>query len=518
MPPTDAQLERLASVLCNRDYNRGYNNALFEDMGQIPAPLPETMICAGGCQRELPSSELRNIGHGRMCENCISDLYVECADCGCTLHYDEWGECDDLRIGPDDVYRCIPCDRATFAICTYCGRHARRSDGNVRVDPDNPEREYCQGCWDNIWCECPVCSEILRAQDGFFAPGQRRRLCEDCFNQDYFRCSACGDSFSRSDIMGWDGDPFCEGCYGRADVWKVQPWSGEATTFDKVGSERRYGVELETRSCDEHTTLHGKTEWGCVYECSTPGREMVSPILQGDEGFAEIREMCDIAASKRWTVDRSCGLHAHFDARDLSSDQLLRIAYAYRKTYSLWKKFVNGDRAGNSMCGSPQYTTDDIRAAEHIEDFVEPRDRFEFVNWRAYIRHGSIEVRIYQGTLKAREICNWVKLHLAFIDAVKEWTFDELDEILGGIARKNWAGLVDLIDDTDLLDYWRRKAARQGNDFPAIWAGETEAKSKPKVKKPKAELRERRLVVPSGHCGAEHCDDCNREFGRMYYA
>jgi len=264
---------------------------------------------------------------------------------------------------------------------------------------------------------------------------------------------------------------YCENCYGRADTWKVQPWSGRATSFKRVGSERRFGVEIETEGCDGYRSLHGATEWGCVYECSTPGKEFISPILQGDAGFNEIYDFCQIAEDKDWTVDRSCGLHVHLDLSNDSTEECLHIAYAYRRTYPMWKKFVSANRSRNSMCGSPQYTCDDIRTFEHVEDFAEERDRFEFVNWRAYIRHRSFEVRIYFGTLNAREICNWIALHARFMDAVKALTYDEIDGLFGHISRKHWEGVCTAIDDTNLLDYWCRKASQRSNLLPRCWEG-----------------------------------------------
>jgi len=264
--------------------------------------------------------------------------------------------------------------------------------------------------------------------------------------------------------------------------------------------------------------LHGSTEWGCVYECSTPGREFISPILQGDEGFAEIRAICCVAENNSWTTDRSCGLHVHIDARDLTSDQLLQVAYAYRKSYPLWKKFVDRRRADNSMCGSPQYSARDVRNAEHIEDFVEHRDRFEFVNWRSYLRHGSIEIRLYRGSLQSREICNWVALHVRFVDAVKDLTFDEIDNRIGGITRRNWRGLVELIGDPNLLDYWRRIARRCGNLLPALWldsddSGVEDDPEPDEVDEPVEVSRPPREGLDSRHCGDPNCSICDYSYG-----
>jgi hypothetical protein len=117
------------------------------------------------------------------------------------------------------------------------------------------------------------------------------------------------------------------------------------------------------------------------------------------------------------------------------------------------------------MCGTPQYSGADVRASEHFEDFAEARDRFEFVNWRAYLCHGSIEVRLYGASIDAEEICGWVSIHARFIDAVKDLSYDDIDEMFGTSAESCWRGLVGIIDHVDLLLYWADIAARHGTNF-----------------------------------------------------
>ena len=272
-------------------------------------------LCAGGCDCVV-SSSMQLTPEGVMCERCFNDLYTECVDCSKLLRYDKWGECSELRVGPDERDRCCNCHHTAFSACTHCGRFTARDSGNVRCHPDNLEEEYCRGCWENLWFTCVACEGLSPRQACYRAPSNSNLYCRDCFEELYFRCAVCSGSFNRADMLGWDGDPYCTQCRGSADVWKTQPWSGHASEFDRVGSERCYGVELETECCSNHRELHGSTEWGCVYECSTPGREFISPILQGDEGFAEIRAICCVAENNSWTTDRSCGLHVHIDARD----------------------------------------------------------------------------------------------------------------------------------------------------------------------------------------------------------
>ena len=407
-----------------------------------------------------------------MCPRCFDDLYAVCADCGEAMWLDDWSEHADLVRCDDNKDRCRSCHRAAYTTCHHCNRNYLVGSSDLRPSPTHSDREYCGCCWESLWFTCHDCDEVTSHSNGHILPHNDRRVCDNCFEAMYCECSSCGCAVPLDGYLGWEGDPYCEGCYGRADTWKTQPWNAPAVpTFDKVGSERSFGVELETSECDGWRSLHGKTDWGCVYECSTPGREFVSPILQGDMGFDAIEVMCDYADDSSWETDSSCGLHVHIDARDLSSEELLQVAYAYRKTYPLWKRFVARRRCDNSMCGNPQYELSDIKAVEHFEDFAEARDRFEFVNWRAYLCHGSIEIRIYQGSLDACEICNWVSIHARFIDAVKGMTYDEIDDAFGCQARTNWKGLVNHTGEPRLLTYWRDRANRRSTvaPLPALW-------------------------------------------------
>ena len=481
-------------------------------------PLPvqrepqERILCAGGCDRERPFSEMVETPVGLMCQRCADEVVSVCDGCDSHIQLNRWGESADLRHGPDGRTRCRECHESIYSRCAVCHRETRRDRGTVRHNPHNGD-EVCDRCWRDCWFECTVCNEVYDRANSYHYDDHL--YCRDCFDESYVQCGQCGSTMRRGDHSGWDGDPFCAECYGNAELWKTQPWSGEPGSFDKVGSTRRFGVEVETCDCYDYRTLHGKTEWGCVYECSTPGREFVSPILHGDNGFQEIRDFCDFARQHNWTVNDSCGLHIHVDISDDSPEECLRIAYAYRKTYSLWKKFVPSRRSDNSMCGSPQYSCEDIRTYEHIEDFAENRDRFEFVNWRAYIRHGSFEVRLYQGSLNAREMCNWISLHARFMDAVKGMTYDELDEKLGGNIRTSWPALCDLIGDANLLDYWRRKADNAGTELRKCWdADEVTEEPEPvdepgEPGEPGEPVEPDELEADSSHPGWSDNGECN---------
>jgi hypothetical protein len=238
-------------------------------------------------------------------------------------------------------------------------------------------------------------------------------------------------------------------------------FSAPEVHYNLVGSTRRFGVELETSRCPNHRDLNGQTIWECKRDCSIEGMEFISPILYGDEGLAEIESFCQIAQNKRFAVNSSCGYHVHLDASNESEDSLKAIAYAYRRTYALWCALVPDSRSDNRMCGAPDYDCDEIVAETTFDYFVGRRDRFEFVNWRAYLVHGSIEVRLYQGTLDATEICNWIKIHARFIDVVSRRTFEEIDAMFSGSMEAQYGALTAIIG-SDLSAYWFNKSQGYG--------------------------------------------------------
>ncbi len=395
---------------------------------------------------------------------------VRCRRCGRRVPVNEFGEGEFTVLGSN----CI-CFNCLHNRCASCGAPAtedsplREAPEGTRVRTQTAQDRFCSTCFDNHWATCNDCGRIASRYD--FVGNSESSVCHDCFNSNYTTCRACSRLILREDCHPADiveGYVFCSNCQDQADVWRVKPWKGEAKSFDNIGSTRKFGVEIETHQCRNYRRLNGATEWGCVYECSTDGREFISPVLQGDEGLDEVHSFLSLTDDWGWTVNNRCGLHIHLDLSEETSEECLRIAYAYRKTYSLWKAFVTSNRRTNNMCGSPQYDIRDITRCEHIEDFAEARDRFEFVNWRSYLKQNSFEVRIYQGTLNPREICNWIKLHARFIDRVKKLDYAELHEILKGGRYRAWKALRELIDDENLMDYWLRKASRVGVNLEPV--------------------------------------------------
>jgi|WetSurMetagenome_2_1015567.scaffolds.fasta_scaffold01858_22 hypothetical protein len=283
--------------------------------------------------------------------------------------------------------------------------------------------------------------------------------CQACFNRRFFYCEDCG-------AIGYQGDSpgnhYCADCYDRLSRWHPVSVS-HVTSTKKTATGRKFGIELETSSCPQHIMLRGKTCFGSKYDGSINGMEFVSPVLRGDRGLAEVRKFCRLAKRYNFQIDNTCGFHLHVDMTDLTETQRKSVAYAYRLTLTLWQHLVHRNRWSNQFCHRPDYAPEDILTARNFRDFEDWQSRYHFINLRAYHEHHTYEMRGYQGTLNAVEICNWVKVHLRFVEFVKDKTPDELRLLFGVNLRKSKKNMRKIFG-VRLSNYysklWRENARR----------------------------------------------------------
>ncbi len=332
------------------------------------------------------------------------------------------------------------------------------------------ERVICDVCRNHHW------RRNMSAFDG---------VCNSCFSVYYIHCTNCGEFIRQRDCRYGPGSsacylnqdrerqtPLCHPCWQAAQStpwhsvsWQPTPLDVSIATYQRIRSKRKFGVEVETSRCDNHNELHGKTKFGCKTDCSVSGMEFPSPVLYGDEGFAEIEKLLDFAGENDWRTDYDCGCHTHYDMRDESDEQLYRIAYAYAKTYRFWANCVSNSRRGNYYCHEPQYTLQDIRcgaADVNFKHFSFNYDRYDYVNLTAYGRHNTFEVRLLEGTVDAETICNWVSVHARFMDYVRNLSFSDLDLFLAGQSRHVFSAVAKIVDETSINDWLARRIDDHG--------------------------------------------------------
>ncbi len=180
---------------------------------------------------------------------------------------------------------------------------------------------------------------------------------------------------------------------------------------------RLLGFEVRNEAYNHET----RTWWKIVPDGSvTGGFEVVSPILRGTEGLEALKTLIIGLDDAGGRIDRRCGLHVHFDGRDLALDDLRSIISRYAQYEAEIDAFMPPSRRGDenqycrSMRGVAQRSA--FQQARNVSQLIQAQpDRYFKVNLKPYLTQGSIEFRQHSGTLNAMKIHNWISFLDGFV-------------------------------------------------------------------------------------------------------
>lgn len=149
--------------------------------------------------------------------------------------------------------------------------------------------------------------------------------------------------------------------------------------------------------------------------------ECVSPVLKGQQGKSALKNAVDTLNMAHASVNRSCGLHVHIGAANLTDQQYANVFNNYYYLETLIDTFMAPSRRAdnNQYCKTVAWLDGLTRA----ENPVEVRrcmygDRYYKINAMSYQRHKTIEFRQHQGTTDYKKILNWVM----FCGKLVEWS------------------------------------------------------------------------------------------------
>ncbi|MFA5262222.1 MAG: amidoligase family protein [Opitutaceae bacterium] len=145
------------------------------------------------------------------------------------------------------------------------------------------------------------------------------------------------------------------------------------------------------------------------------GCEIVSPILRGAEGLAQVREVMRILVAKGHLVNESCGIHVHVGWRpDWSAKALARLititSYAEAGIYAITG---TKHRERGSYChGIKRYGSQ--AAAKRQMD----ANRYHILNLRnlATGAKNTVEFRAFSGTLNEIKAIGWIQVCLGLVE------------------------------------------------------------------------------------------------------
>lgn len=165
---------------------------------------------------------------------------------------------------------------------------------------------------------------------------------------------------------------------------------------------------------------------GSVTSARGIGGEVVSPVLNGSAGIAEMRLVMKALAATGARVTVKCGMHVHVNALDLTGEQISRLIAVYVDRQAAMNELVSPSRrthgyGGNGYC-RPVSESEKIAWGEQFKQdgqSTRPRaERYRTVNVTSFTRTGTIEFRQHQGTMNASKAAAWVEMLLSMVNAV----------------------------------------------------------------------------------------------------
>lgn len=218
--------------------------------------------------------------------------------------------------------------------------------------------------------------------------------------------------------------------------------------------DRTYGIEIEFVSdkslsyiADYITSKkniqtqamgynHNITVGWKVITDSSCGYELVSPILKGRDGLYQLEKVCEALSEIGAKVNKKCGLHVHHGINDYEIKDIKNLFAMYAKLEKNIDDIVPKSRRGNSnpflrslSCdgnapGGYESNVNDmlnkLKKCKTIRDLDQMfQSRYRKLNFRSYIRYGTIEFRQHSGTIDFEKIKNWILLTQQIVDVSK---------------------------------------------------------------------------------------------------
>jgi hypothetical protein len=188
------------------------------------------------------------------------------------------------------------------------------------------------------------------------------------------------------------------------------------------------GVFCRAESYNHLTTAH----WKIVTDGSLGdyhrGIEIVSPVLQGLDGFVAITKVMEALTDYGCTVSKRCGLHVHVGAGSASTAFFKNIFKLYAHFEPVIDRFMPASRraSANMYCRSVTSTSlQSIDRAADLDGLLRlmtvhgAEARYHKLNLIAYRRHRTVEFRQHSGTLDGVKALYWTRLCLKMVEAAQ---------------------------------------------------------------------------------------------------
>lgn len=219
-----------------------------------------------------------------------------------------------------------------------------------------------------------------------------------------------------------------------------------------IENGRNFGVEFEAYGLPKDTVVRilrdagfdavsahysstDYTKWQIKNDCSINGAngfEIVSPILSGEAGIAQVRQVLDLVHEAGGQVNKSCGMHVHWGVSDWGVSQFRSLAKRWVKFEQAMDSIMPMSRRGNNnryvqsnLRGFGSATSNEVRERQMRKlsrattvrgiGAVFGHSRYVKLNFECFWRTGTIEFRHHSGTLCSKKAVNFLHLTSALV-------------------------------------------------------------------------------------------------------
>lgn len=234
----------------------------------------------------------------------------------------------------------------------------------------------------------------------------------------------------------------------RARSWKSDPHGRRFGVEIECGLPRGTGQAEDLFSVDWEGHRDGEEE-GWWVDSDGSGVEVKTPILRGEKGFEKVRWAMDLLKAEGGYVTNADGLHIHHDAPEFVSNPnlCLQLVNSWRNNEPVIHQFVAPRRRQSSACPSwSQGYFEYLERWARGESSVLSASRND-LNLASLRSHGTIEVRLHEGTLDADVAIAWIMFGQRFIHEVLQ----NVDPLANAETDESFMAQIKLSDEAKAI-------------------------------------------------------------------
>ena len=346
----------------------------------------------------------------------------------------------------------------------------------------------CDSCIDDYY-SCESCNDRIHLDDSHSVNDSL--YCEGCYNDIYVYCEGCDEDVDRDEAY-WNerrGEYQCDVCHeGNDDCVEnfehnlcLPRSTTTSKNFNKLNIHRHVGIEAECMYPHDTDSMSYPIGWQSVSDGSIStddgyyGTELVSTPANGNALDKTIHYLTNWSNEYGGAVNRSCGLHLHFNSLDLSARQVAHIAIVYTKIEDTIFSMMPPSRRGSNWCRKLGLGLAGLQSVKYEQDLVDlyyrraspstekyNDNRYYGLNIHSRYYHGSLEFRHHSGTLNGTKIRNWIRICNAIIEKGIRLA-DNLDGLITYINTMSNEDRLSYLFSTDLIEYINKRIAKFDN-------------------------------------------------------